>query len=327
MKTAGKKTAGAVVRKLFLDNVGYKIVGIFCSLIFFYSFQTERTGTRTVSTDIMAIMDSPSDEYILVSQFPSQIAMKLEGPISTLKTLKGQDLGPLIIPISDFRSRIFQFNQNIIESLPKGVHIIKFYPDSIPLQFERRVEKLLPVVPAVEDAPAPGRVLVGPVKVTPEMVKVRGAESAMKKIDRWETQAIYVETLAPGVHEVKVNLAPPKIPHVTPEEENVTARVEIDYKMITKWFRSVPLVLEHKEGLKNFTLRPVTVSVLLDGPEELLRPLESDQLYFFVEVTAEEIGAGGSFQAEVQHSPLPDRTTVKKLFPAKATVTIKPPAP
>lgn len=316
-----KKEAGTV-KRLLLGNIGYKLIALLCSLIFFFSFKTERMGTRTISTDIIAIMESPSDDYILVSQFPSQVAMKLEGPMSALKSLKGEDIGPLVIPISDFKSKDFTFDESVIEVLPKAVDVVRFYPDSIPLRFERRIEKILPVEPSIEGTPAPGRLMKIPVAVSPERVKVKGAESSMKKIEKWETQAIYVDSLGPGIHEVKVNLLPPRISHITLEEEEVTVKIEIAYKIMDKWFRHLPLVADGAAG-KNVLIRPGKVSVLLSGPEEFLKPLTVDQLYFFVEVTESDLETGGSFQKEVKYSSLPEATAPTKLTPAKVTLIVK----
>lgn len=308
---------------IFLENWGYKLVAVICALIFFYSFKTERMGTRTISTDIIAIMETPSDDYILVSQFPPQVAMKLEGPMSVLKSLKGEDVGPLVIPISDFRSKTFSFDESVIETLPKSVNVVKFYPDAIPLRFERRIEKKVPVEAAVEGTPAAGRLLKLPVVISPEKVLVKGAESSMKKIEEWETQSIFVDALAPGVHELTVNLSPPRIPHITLEEEEVTVKIEISYKMMDRWFRNLPVVVEDQEMAKSVIIKPPKVSVLLTGPEEFMKPLEEDQLYFFVDVTAEELQEGGSFQKEIKYSSLPEKTAPIKMIPTKVTVIVK----
>jgi YbbR domain-containing protein len=308
---------------LLLENWGYKLVALVCALIFFYSFKTERMGTRTISTDIIAIMESPSEDHILVSQFPPQVAMKLEGPMSVLKSLKGEDVGPLVIPISDFRSKIFSFDESVIETLPKSVNVVKFYPDAIPLRFERRIEKKVPVEASLEGSPAPGRLLKLPVVISPERVIVRGAESSMKKIEKWETQSIFVDALAPGVNELTVNLSPPRIPHITLDEEEVTVKLEISYKMMDRWFRNMPVVVEDQEMAKSVLIKPPKVSVLLSGPEEFVKLLEEDQLYFFVDVTADELQEGGSFQKEIKFSALPEKTAPTKMIPAKVTVVVK----
>ena len=312
-------------RRLLLDNLGYKVFAIICSLVFFYSFRGERMGTRTVSTDIIAINEAPTEDFILVSQFPSQVAMKIEGPMSVLKTIRGEDVGPVVIPITDFRSKVFTFDEDVIDTLPKTVHVVKFYPDSIPMRFERRVEKKIPVEAPVEGSPAPGRLLKLPLTVVPDKVLVRGAESSLKKIETWQTQPIYVDTLAPGVHELRVNLLPPKIPYVTPDEEDVTVKVEIMYKMMERWFKSVPLSIEGMESSKGALLKPGKTSVHLSGPEEFIKTLSEDNLYFFVHVSEEERQTGGTYQKEILYSSLPDLTVPTKITPSKITVVIKPP--
>jgi len=312
-----------VITKFFFENFSYKVVAGICALVFFYSFQTEKIGTRTISCDVITIMDPPTDKYILTSHFPSQVAMKVEGPISVLKVLKSQDIGPIIIPISDFNSRIYKFDEKIIQSLPKGVRILKFYPDSVPMQFERRIEKFVPVIPSIEDGLPPGRVLASAIKILPEKIKIKGAESSIKKVDKWETQPVYLASLMPGIHEIKVGLSSPKLSHVTTEDETVTIRIEIDYKMTTKWFKNIPVVIEKNEMVKNATIRPQSVSVLLSGPEEILKGLTPESLYFFVEVSHGEISAGGTISAEVKHGPLPEKTTIIKIYPPKVTVSIR----
>ena len=317
--------AGKYLRGLLFDNLGYKVIAIVCSLIFFYSFQTERMGTRTITTDIIAIMETPTDDYILVSEFPPQVAMKLEGPMSTLKSLKGEDIGPLVISVSDFQSKVFTFDESIIEALPKAVNVVRFYPDSIPLRYERRVEKNVPIVPSIEGVPPAGRLLRTPVEVVPGKVRIKGAESSMKKITEWETQAIYVDALAPGTHEIKVNLSPPKLSHITLEEEKATAIVKIEYKLMDRWFRDVPLSIEGKEDFRDLKIKPSKVSVLLRGPEEFLKPLAVDQLNLYVTIFEEEILTGGTFQKDINYGTLPEQTSPIKQLPSKVTVVLKPP--
>lgn len=311
-------------KQLFKENIGYKFIALGCSLVLFYSFQTEKIGTRTVSTSIITIMEDPSDSYILVSEFPPQIAIKLEGPMKMLKGLKGEDIGPIIVPISDFNSRKFVFDSSLIESIPKSVHVVRFYPDSIALRFERKIEKLIKVVPIIEGQPHKGRILKTPVKVIPEKVRIKGAESSLKKIRSWETQAIYVKDLSPGEHEIKVNLVPPKNPHITLDEETVTVKVNIEYRYVTKWIRKIPLSIEGMETLSSVAMRPAYVAVLLKGPEEIIESVTEERLNFYVEVSEDDLQKKGGVMKEIKYSSLPELTAVVKLVPARILVSSKP---
>lgn len=312
------------LRDALTKNLGFKALAIALALIFFYTRETESISHRTLSIPVIAMLD-PTEHRILVSGFPEQVTLRLQGPVSVLKELRSQDVGPAVVPITEIKEQQFRFTRDNF-NLPEAAKITMIYPESVPVQFEERIERIVELQVDIQGTPSSGRFLGDEIKVEPKTVTVTGARSAVQRIEKWDTEPLYVEELGPGLHVIDVNLAPPSHANVYIEHEpTASVTIEVLQKEMAKWIRKVPVGVEGIDPA-GITLKPPNVSVYVRGPEEVIIPLEMDMLNFFTKLTEEELITVGSYQKTIEHAPPPEGVEFVKIVPLKIMVINRSPA-
>ena len=311
--------AAQILRDAFTRHLGYKALALLIALVFFYTRETESVSNRTLSIAVIAMLD-PGEAQILVSDFPEQVTLKLQGPVSVLKDLRSQDVGPAVVSLEDIKDTEFRFNRNNF-NLPEGVKIVKIYPDSVPVKFEDRASKEIPIVPDLQGKVLPGRYLGEAITIKPEKVVVTGARSAVERIQRWETEPLYVDDLEPGLHEIEVALAAPKIANVYPEKDtSAFVGLEVLQKFTEKWVRQIPVLLDEIPDTTGITVKPPTVSIYVKGPEEYVKTLDAESMNVYTTLSAEELAKTGSYLQKVSWAPPPEGVEFLKVQPPKVSV-------
>ena len=312
-------TVKSWLRNALTKNLGSKGLAFALTVVFFYMHETESMSQRTLSVPVIAMLD-PGQDRILVSGFPEQVTLRLQGPVSVLKELRSQDVGPAVVPVTEITDQQFRFTRQNF-NLPESVKITTIFPEAVPVEFEDRIEKQVPLEAEIRGTTAPGRYLGDRITIKPEVVTIAGARSAVERINRWQTEPLYVNELEPGLHEINLNLAPPDIANVyLKEESSASVTVEVLQKTMTKWFRKVPIGVEGIEPA-GITVKPTTVSVLVTGPEETVRPLDENMLNFYARLSGEELITIGPFQKPVEFAEPPPGVEFTKISPTKVVVT------
>jgi YbbR domain-containing protein len=305
-------------------NLGFKALAIVLALVFFYTRETESISHRTLSIPVIAMLD-PAEERILVSGFPEQVTLRLQGPVSVLKELRGQDVGPAVVPIQEIRDKQFRFTRQNF-NLPDAAKITMIYPESVPVQFEDRIQKKVPLLVEIKGMPAPGRFLSETITIAPEKVSISGARSSVQHIENWDTEPVFVDELGPGKHVIDLTLAPPKLANVFIEHEpTATVTIEVLQREMAKWIRKVPVGVEGIDPV-GITMKPPTISVYVKGPEEVVKFLDVDMLNFYCTLTDEELITVGSYPKVIEHAVPPEGVSFVKIVPSKAIVINRSPA-
>ncbi len=319
------KSALTASKEILTRNVGAKLLALAIAVVFFYTRETESVSHRTLSISVIAMLD-PGEDRILVSEFPEQVTLRLQGPVSVLKELHSQDVGPAVVPVMEIEGQLFHFTRNNF-NLPETVKITKIYPESVPVQFEERATSMVPIIPEILGKPATGRFLSEQISIQPQTVTIAGARSAVERVQRWETEPLYVEDLEPGKHDIEITLAPPKLANVYLEQElTVTVSLEIKQKIIEKWVRQVPLGIEGVKDPAGITIKPPTVSVYVRGPEEMVTDLTADHLDIYATLTEEELLDPGNYPNKtVGHGEPPQGLVFVKFVPLKVLVVNRSP--
>ena len=317
------KTASWITDAL-TKNLGFKALAVVLALVFFYTRETESISHRTLSIPVIAMLD-PAEDRILVSGFPEQVTLRLQGPVSVLKELRGQDVGPAVVPIKEIKEHQFRFTRQNF-NLPDAAKITMIYPESVPVQFEDRIQKKVPLIVEVKGMPAPGRYLSEEITIAPEKVNITGARSSVEYITDWDTEPVFVDELGPGKHVIDLTLAPPKLANVFIEHEpTATVTIEVLQREMAKWIRKVPVGVEGIDPA-GITMKPPTISVYVSGPEEVIHPLNVDMLNFYTTLTDEELITVGSYPKVIEHAAPPAGVSFVKIVPSKAIVINRSPA-
>src|SRR5881396_927366 len=156
------------------------------------------------------------------------VQVRLRGSVTVIKGVSPKDVtaaidlatmkpGEKILPLTP---------QNV--QAPFDTEVIRVSPSSVRFDLEPTVSKLVPVVPTILGAPAPGYE-IGNVLLNPAQVRVEGPESRINVIDSVPTLAIHVDGRK-ARFEQSVELEVPDPDVRVQQTAPVAVRVEIQAK-------------------------------------------------------------------------------------------------
>jgi YbbR domain-containing protein len=212
------------------------------------------------------------DDLIALHGGASVLEAVLEGPSGALKGVKDSRLsydvdlsaatpGPLVVKISPDKIEV-----------PRRVSVIKIEPSSFTVTIDNRMEKLVPVVPDLNEDPAPGYI-ISRVVAEPSLVQLSGPMSVLEEMSAVRTTPINVGGLTETTKkEVALNLN--HDPHLQAIGKNLVAvEIVVEQKIVEKQL-NMP-VHAVPENLK-YVITPDRIELLLRGPANTLRNLPQD---------------------------------------------------
>jgi YbbR domain-containing protein len=210
---------------------------------------------------------------LLVMGNPPVLEARVRGTSRLLKGLKdslptheiGLALakpGPLFIKISEETIK-----------MPQGVSVLEVDPASFTIGIESRMEKWVPVIPDLNNDPAPGYV-VSAVAASPSSIQLTGPASMLEKISAVRTTPVDVAGLTESAKKrVALNLN--HNPHVQALGDRlVEVEIAVEEKIIDKQIKTqVQATGTHYR----WEIRPRQVELLLRGPENTIENLVQGQ--------------------------------------------------
>jgi YbbR domain-containing protein len=118
------------LRQALTENLSYKIVSLFISVILWLTIMGRRDLILTKNIEIEF---KTAANTRIVGQTADQVRLRLSGPRSSLKEIMGAVKGkPLVVDISDRGEGVFDIDVpvNRIE-LPQGIRILSIRPNLV----------------------------------------------------------------------------------------------------------------------------------------------------------------------------------------------------
>ena len=159
-----------------------------------------------------------------------------------------------------------------IRDSPEGVSVVQISPPGVDIQLDRKMERVVKVVPAVVGEVESGY-RVESVTVEPKTANITGPRSVLRTIADIGTDVIDVN----GLTEDKtyaLALAPKERSVESTLKEPVTVTVDIEPIIAEKTFTDVP-IMSRADGWKT---TPATAVVTLSGPAAAMRELTADRI-------------------------------------------------
>ncbi|MCB9235942.1 MAG: hypothetical protein H6581_30120 [Bacteroidia bacterium] len=251
------------------------------------------------SREYQARLDYP----LKVVYVPEDVMMTSEIPPSVTVTSKGSGTSLLSEYFNfnrdtiriDFRKHgsagSFNYRGNlqvIQEAMPLGVEAIKISPEVIPLAYETRISKKVPVVNALEwTLPETYRLAVPP-SFEPDSVKVLGPKNLLKGVKSWKTQSLNLElTPETRIKNIRLDtLAPFKV---------IPSSVLVTFQPIPYTETDLEIRITRKNVPDNMSLQlfPETVKVRVSIPFEKFSSLDESDIK--LEVDYNRINPRNSF--------------------------------
>jgi YbbR domain-containing protein len=253
-------------------------------------------------------------DLISVRDTPPVLEARLKGPSRIFKDLKDSQLsykvdlstaepGPLLIKISPEMINV-----------PRRVSVLEIDPASFTISIEKRIEKIVPIVPDLKKDPAPAYV-ISRVVADPSMVRITGPMSVLDKISAVRTTPVDVGGLTDTIKK-KVALNLNHNPHVQAVGDSlVEVEIVVSEEIVEKWLD----IAIQATGGNRYVITPDRIEILLKGPVNTLKNLAQDsgiQVY----VDLEGLQPGTYVRRAVIKPPL--NTTLVEAKPEVFTVKV-----
>lgn len=186
---AGKLFAKHVIRKLFLEDWGLKLIALVVTLGLWFGV----TGLSTPTTKRFTIPLNPSisnsseitntlipDVDIVVSGDKRKIDLINKNDLSATLDLTDVSPGERVVSLTP---------ENVYVALPQGIKLVEVQPSRIPVRLEAVEEKDVEVKVQTIGNPAEGYEVYS-ASALPPKIRVRGPASFTKKLDFVETDKI-----------------------------------------------------------------------------------------------------------------------------------------
>lgn len=272
------------LRELVLEDWTTKLVALAITLGLWFAVTSRQTPSTVRLRDVP--IDFLLPENLEISNDPrDRVEVTVRGTKSELEQLNARDL-VMTVDLRNYRAgeRAVYLNardrENIQMNLPPGVGIERVEPGSVPLVLENRIERDVPVEVRFEGNPRKGYE-IRRAQATPAMIRVRGAESLVRKLERVRTDAISVDDRAESfsVNQQPVEIADEKIVALDPL---VNVLIEIGETRVEKRFTNVRVRVAGEQPTDNAGNRdggdaiPSTATIIVRAAPSALERLTAD---------------------------------------------------
>jgi YbbR domain-containing protein len=287
---------------LFTRNLRFKLLALVLAIgLWFMAVGRERAE---VGLTVPLEMKGFPPDLVVANEVPDGISVRIRGSVPLTRQVADRGLR-FSIDLSGAKAGPNNFNLlPEVLGLPRGLDVTRLVPSQITVVLEPVTLKRVNILPVIKGEPGGGFVIED-ILLEPRNVGIRGPQSSLDKIDIVWTEPIDV-TKAAGSTTVPVKLAMPDV-SVTPAEKiQITARLEMREKIVTRTFSAVPV-----EGINtdlDYTVTPEAVEVTISGPLSTMTELATGKA-LHVRLNLVDLGPG-RYRRPVDVSVPPDMKVV-----------------
>jgi YbbR domain-containing protein len=247
-------------RDYVLENTGLKVLALLITAVLWLSVASRPVSQVALSGAIE--FNLPGTPPLTVSRYDTLTArVYLEGPRDTLEALRTGQLavtadmsavepGVRVIPLRIDPNR-----------LPANVRVKEIEPPTITVTVERVVEREVPITPRWEGDPPPGYQVLD-WQITPETVKIGGAESQMREVTQVSTESVRLsDKFGTFSQQVAIDIGSPNLSLSEASGRKVMLTVNIGEALKERTIDKVPVALFGAPGRVHAIPRFVRVTV------------------------------------------------------------------
>lgn len=251
---------GRWIHGALFDNLLLKFLAMVLAVTVFLLVNTDKDSEITVRAGLK--YEYPADK-VLVSEPLSEVRVTIKGPWRRLKEFDERQLGELRLDLSHAPTGDVPLTPDLVANLPPGLRVTSISPRTVRVAFDRRVEKLVEVIPITTGRPQHGYILAE-IKASPATVKVRGGEKLLAAINSIRTSEVSLEGRTESFDQL-VDLAPSEGVWVDPTLR-VGVSVRIEEELVTRKAQNLAIAVRG-DGVDptKWTVSPPQVDVSLTG--------------------------------------------------------------
>ena len=307
------------LRRILTQNLALKTIALGIAIALFALVRGSENVQRAVYVDVVAIPPPETARKILISELPAKVKVTLRGSTSQLSDMF-QHLDEVAIDISDPSRHSYYFEEGSFD-LPPGVTLVSLAPAFIPLVWADRKEREIPVEVQFGGDLSTGLELKSAPGVRPAVARVSGPSREISAMVKVRSEAIPLDELGEGHHEVRARFAP--LPEHSDYVDVSSAEVSFDIvpQEVTRSFEEIAVT--QLGGAQRFHLRPGRVRVRLRGSPPTVEALSTDEIVPFADVS-DLSQAAGATAVDVQIQTVPAGVEVLSIEPPQVFVTSAP---
>jgi YbbR domain-containing protein len=296
-----------------LANISLKALSVALAVLLWFFIAGEKTSERGLSVPV-ELQNFPRD-LELTGELVNTVEVRLRASPGIIHALGPEEISAQVdLAGAGEGERIVHLTPDSIRA-PFGVNVVKITPTILTLNFERTVEKAVPIRPRLLGRPAPG-FEVAEVVSEPAETRIAGPRSRVQEVESAFTEPLSVEgAKEPVVNSVNIGLEDPFLRLQGAPRARVTARVrEVHERRVFDGLRV---------GVRGGTaqVRPVVVRVVLTGPVSQLREVGPEDVRPHVGL---EDGQEGTRRRAVSVEIAPGHPGVALEAVEPAEVTVRP---
>jgi YbbR domain-containing protein len=291
-----------------LENLSLKVISLTLAVLLWFVIG-EKTSERGLSVPVelqnvpreLELVGEPTNVIdVRVRASPSVIQRLTPGDVSARIDLSGVRAGEHIVHLTSDDIRV-----------PFGVRVVKITPSIITMDFERTLQKTVPIRPRLLGRPRAG-FEVAEVAAEPAEVRLAGPKSRVQEMESAYTEPVSVEGAGTTVAEtVNIGLDDPVLRIQGSPRVRVTARIREVHET-----RALEGVEVEVRGAA-FAVSPPRVRVVLAGPGSMLGRVKPEEVHAYVDATRVK---NGVVPVSVELAPGEAGVTLKEAVPAQVSV-------
>ena len=277
------------ISKSVTSNLGAKIIALLFAIFLWLHVtaqQLEDQGFRVplsltgIPDSLTIIHDVPEFVEVTVRGSRSNLLkLRLFGRLKATVDLEDVKRGRVNIPLS---SAILNVSEDFD---PRNIEVDD--PKMLMLNFERVVTHIVPVRIAYRGEIPQDIIITGDVTIIPDRVQVRGAMSIVGGIKLVNTEEIDIRGKRGKLtQEVAIDVGGHNI-DVSPR--NVLIEMELSRRGVRTLANLPPTILQNTDDV-TVLYSPKTVSLTIEGPEEVIRDITSEKVSILLDITTRSPG-------------------------------------
>ena len=207
---------------------------------------------------------------------------------------------------------------NDVLNLPSGISVVNIFPDTLAISFDNISEKYVKVRNNISVVPKSGYMLLGSATISPDSLKITGANSIISKIKFLQTETKVFDNIS-GKFSKQVNIRDTLSNIIKIEAKTVTISCIVDLAA-EKDFEDVSLKIKNIPDDKEVLLIPPKIFITLRGGVDELSKLTSENINSFIEYKSLENDSTGFVTPLFD---LPENISILKYEPKQFKYIIK----
>jgi len=252
---------GAVRRWLrgaLFDNLGLKFLSMVLAVTVFLLVNTDKD--REMSVQVGVSYTLPEDK-VLVSDRIEDVRVTLKGSWRRLRKIDPRELDRVNLDLRHATGGEIAISNDMIR-LPSGVTITSISPRYVHVAFDKRVAKIVEVVPAVAGRAEHGYV-VDEVKPMPATIKLRGGERMLASVSQVRTREISLERHTDSFV-TEAEALPPDGAEVI-GNPRISVQIRLDEELVTRKLPGLAVAIRGDSEPARWAVSPSQVDVTLTG--------------------------------------------------------------